>query len=186
MNFDNFTIKSQEAVQKATEIAMARQNQSIEPSHILKGMLTVDENVIPYLLKKLNVNLDIFSSALDKIIESFPRVSGGQQYLSNDSTQALQKATSISQEFKDEFVSIEHLLLGILSVNDSTSRLLKDSGVTEKELNAAIRQLRKGSMVTSQTSEETYNSLNKYARNLNDLAPERQTGSGDRQERRDP
>jgi len=170
MNFNNFTIKSQEAVQKATEIAAAKQHQAIETSHLLKGMLMVDENVVPYLLKKLNVNLGIFTKALDHIIDSYPRVSGGEQYLSGDSNKALQKATALAQEFKDEFVSIEHLLLGILSVNDPTSRLLKDNGVSEKELKAAIRQLRKGSVVNSQTAEETYNSLNKYALNLNELA----------------
>jgi len=171
MNFNNFTIKSQEAVAKATEIATAKQNQAIETSHLLKGMLMVDENVIPYLLKKLNVNLDSFTAALDRIVDSYPKVSGGgEQYLSNDATKALQKATALAQEFKDEFVSIEHLLLGILSVNDSSSRLLKDNGATEKDLKTAIRQLRKGSTVNSQTAEETYNSLNQFARNLNDLA----------------
>jgi ATP-dependent Clp protease ATP-binding subunit ClpB len=170
MNFNNFTIKSQEAVQKATEIAAAKQHQAIETSHLLKGMLMVDENVVPYLLKKLNVNIEIFTKALDRILDSYPKVSGGEQYLSGDANKTLQKASALAQEFKDEFVSIEHLLLGILSVNDSTSRLLKDNGVTAKELSAAIRQLRKGSSVSSQTAEETYNSLNKYARNLNELA----------------
>jgi ATP-dependent Clp protease ATP-binding subunit ClpB len=170
MNFNNFTIKSQEAVQKATEIAAAKQHQAIETSHLLKGMLMVDENVVPYLLKKLNVNIEVFTKALDHILDSYPKVSGGEQYLSGDANKALQKASALAQEFKDEFVSIEHLLLGILSVNDSASRLLKDNGVTEKELKTAIRQLRKGSAVSSQTAEETYNSLNKYARNLNELA----------------
>jgi len=171
MNFNNFTIKSQEAVQKAMEIAAVKQNQAIETSHLLKGILIVDENVIPYLLKKLNVNLDSFTRELDRILDSYPKISGGgEQYLSNDATKALKKATGLSQEFKDEFVSIEHLLLGILSVNDTTSRLLKDNGVTEKDMKTAIRQLRKGSTVTSQNAEETYNSLNQFARNLNDLA----------------
>jgi len=170
MNFNNFTIKSQEAVQKATEIAMAQQNQAIENSHLLKGMLIVDENVIPYLLKKLNVNLDVFIPALDRIIDSYPEVSGGEQFLSNDATKALQKASALAQEFKDEFVSIEHLLLGILSVHDRTSQLLKENGVTEKDLKTAITQLRKGSTVKSQNAEETYNSLETYAKNLNDLA----------------
>ncbi|HWQ67254.1 MAG TPA: ATP-dependent chaperone ClpB [Methanospirillum sp.] len=170
MNLNNFTIKSQEAVQKAMEIASAQQNQAIETSHVLKGMLLVDENVIPYLLKKLNVNLDLLTRTLDRILESYPHVSGDEQYLSKDATKALQKANALSQEFKDEFVSIEHLLLGILSVNDPTSRLLKENGVLEKDLKTAIRQLRKGSAVTSQTAEETYNSLNLFARNLNDLA----------------
>ncbi len=131
MNLNNFTIKSQEAVQKAMEIASAKENQAIETSHILKGMLMVDENVIPYLLKKLNVNLDLFTLTLDRIVDSYPKVSGDEQYLSKDATKALQKATALSQEFKDEFVSIEHLLLGILSVNDNTSRLLKENGVTD-------------------------------------------------------
>ncbi len=170
MNLNNFTLKSQEAVQKAMEIASAKQNQAIETSHILKGMLIVDENVIPYLLKKLNVNLDMFTLTLDRILDSYPKVTGDEQYLSKDATKALQKANALAQEFKDEFVSIEHLLLGILSVNDTTSRLLKENGVTEKDLKAAIKQLRKGSTVSSQTAEETYNSLNLYARNLNDLA----------------
>ena len=170
MNFNNFTIKSQEAVAKATEIATAQQNQAIETSHLLKGMLTVDENVIPYLLKKLNVNLDVFIPALDRILDSYPKVSGGEQFLSNDAIKALQKATALSAEFRDEFVSIEHLLLGILSVNDRTSGLLKENRVTEKDLKTAISQLRKGSTVKSQNAEETYNALNLYARNLNDLA----------------
>ena len=138
MNFNNFTIKSQEAVEKATEIAAAKQNQAIETSHVLKGMLLVDENVIPSLLKKLNVNLDTFTPALDRILDSYPKVSGGEQHLSNDAIKALQKATALSQESKDEFVSHEHLLLGILSVNDRTSRLLKENGVTEKDLKTAI------------------------------------------------
>jgi ATP-dependent Clp protease ATP-binding subunit ClpB len=152
------------------EIAAAQQNQAIENSHLLKGMLLVDENVIPYLLKKLDVSLDVFTPALDRILDSYPKVSGGDQYLSNDATKALQKATALSQESRDEFVSLEHLLLGILSVNNSTSRLLKENGVTEKDLKTAIRELRKGETVKSQNAEETYNALNKYARNLNDLA----------------
>jgi len=161
MNFDNFTIKAQEAVQKATEIAQAKQNQAGETSHLLKGMLMVDENVIPYLLKKLNVNMDIFSRSLDKIIESYPKVTPGQQFLSNETNKAFQKALSLTQEFKDEFVSIEFLLLGILLTNDTTSHLLKDNGVNEKDLTAAIRQLRKGAAVKSQSAEENYNYLNK-------------------------
>jgi len=170
MDLNNFTIKSQEAIQKATEIAAAKQNQSIEPSHLLKGIFTVDENVAPYLLRKLNVNFDVLSKALDKLIDSLPKVSGGQQYLSSNSNQVLQKALELASEFKDQFISIEHLLLGILALNDAASRLLQNNGVTEKDLRSAIKQLRKGSTVTSQTAEETYNSLNKYALNLNDMA----------------
>ncbi|MGD0451913.1 MAG: ATP-dependent chaperone ClpB [Candidatus Bathyarchaeia archaeon] len=171
MNLNNFTIKSQEAIQKATEIATSKQNQSIEPSHLLKGILMVDENVVPYLLRKLNVNFDVFSKELDTIIDSLPQVSGGgQQYFSSNSNRALQKAEEIASELKDEFISIEHLLLGILTLNDAASRLLQSNGVNDKDLRAAIKQLRKGSTVNSQTAEETYNALNKYALNLNDMA----------------
>lgn len=170
MNLNNFTIKAQESVQKAQEIALAQQNQAIENAHLLKGMLTVDENVVPFLLKKMNVNLPLFIKALDKMAASFPKVSGGDPFLSNDALKALQKSVSFAREMNDEFVSIEHLLLGILVSNDPTSRLLKDNGLNEKDLKTAIRQLRQGSNVKSQTAEDTYNALNKYARNLNDLA----------------
>ena len=170
MNFKNFTFKSQEAVQKATEVAAEKQNQAVETSHILKGMLLVDENVIPYLLKKLDVNLDSFIPALDKIVDSYPKVSGGEQFLSNDAAKTLQKAITLSKEYGDEFVSIEHILRGILAGNDSASRLLKENGVLEKDLKNAIQELRKGETVNSQNAEDTYNALNKYARNLNDLA----------------
>ena len=170
MDLNNFTIKSQEAIQKASEIATAKQNQSIEPSHLLKAILMVDENVVPYLLKKLNVNFDVFSKELDKIIDCLPKVSGGQQYLSPNSNRALQKAADAASENKDEFISIDHLLLGILALNDSASRLLHEKGVTEKDLKSAIKQLRKGSTVNSQNAEETYNALSKYAVNLNDMA----------------
>ncbi len=170
MNLNNFTIKSQEAIQKAQEIAGGYQHQTIENTHILKALLTIDENVVGFLLKKLNVNIDIFASTLDKILDSFPKVSGGEQYLSSDSNKALQKASTYMREFKDEFISIEHILLGILSVNDTASKLLKDNGVTESDMMAAIKQLRSGSRVNSQSAEETYNSLNRYANNLNELA----------------
>ena len=172
MNFNNFTLKAQDAIQKAQELAAAFQNQSIDNTHLLKGILTVDENVIPYLLKKMNVNPDIVGKSLDKMVESLPKVSGGEHFLSADTSKALQKAETVAKEMKDDFVSIEHILLGILSVNDPASRLLKDNGVTERDLMTAIRQLRQGSSVKSQTAEETYHALNKYARNLNDLARE--------------
>ena len=170
MNFNNFTIKSQEAIQKAQEIAGAKQQQAIEPSHILKGIFTVDENVIQYLLKKLNVNTAALEQALDKIIESFPKVTGADQYLSRESSKVLQKAESYLKEFHDEYVTIEHLLLGILTTKNTVAQLLKDNGVNEKHLKLAIHDLRKGSNVKSQTAEDTYNALNKYARNLNELA----------------
>lgn len=170
MNFNNFTIKSQEAVQQAIQIATINAQQAIENGHLLKGILSVDENVTPFILKKLNVNTSMFEKALDKIVESYPKVSGGQPYLSNAANQAVAKASGYLKEFGDEFVSIEHLLLGILASKDTISQLMKDNGVTEKDLKAAISELRKGSKVTSQTAEETYNALNKYAINLNDQA----------------
>ncbi len=170
MNLNNFTTKSQEAVQQAQQIAMTDGHQSIENGHILKGILNVDENVTPFLLKKLNVNISSFTKALDRIVQSYAKVSGGEQYLSQNANKALTKASTYLKEFGDEFVSIEHLLLGILSAGDTISQLLKDNGVTEKGLKAAITDLRKGSKVTSQGAEETYNALNKYAINLNKQA----------------
>lgn len=170
MNFNQFTIKAQEAVQKALEIASGYQNQAIEPVHLLKGILTIDEQVIPYLLKKLNVNTQIINTTLDKILESNPKVAGGSPYLSQDSNNALLNATNCLKEYGDEYVTLELLLLGILKGNETTSKLLKDNGITEKDLKAAIQEMRKGSQAKSATSEETYNALNKFARNLNDLA----------------
>lgn len=170
MNFNNFTIKAQEAVQKASEITIGNQQQAIETAHLLKGLLLVDENVITYLLKKLNVNLNRLNDILDQQIASFPKVSGSNVYLSSDANSALQKATSYLKEFKDEFVSVEHILLGILAVNDKTSAALKDFGVNEKDLKKAIVSLRGDSKVTDQNAEATYNALNKYARNLNEYA----------------
>ncbi|WP_342647462.1 ATP-dependent chaperone ClpB [Mucilaginibacter sp. CSA2-8R] len=170
MNFNNFTIKAQEAVQKASEIATGNQQQAIENAHLLKGLLLVDENVISYLLKKLNVNMSRLNDTLDKQIESFPKVSGSNVYLSSNANTALQKAQSYLKEFKDEFVSVEHILLGILAVSDKTSSALKDYGVTEKDLKTAIVALRGDSKVTDQNAEATYNALNKYARNLNEYA----------------
>lgn len=167
MNLNNFTIKSQEAVQKAVELVTLNGQQAIENGHLLKGILEVDENVTPFILKKLNVNTQMFVAALDKIVESYPKVSGGQPTLSNNANQALTKASTYLKEFGDEYVSIEHLLLAILTTKDTISQLMKDNGITEKDLKAAIAELRKGSKVTSQTAEDTYNTLNKYAINLN-------------------
>ena len=170
MNFNNFTIKAQEAVQKASEIATGNQQQAIETAHLLKGLLLVDENVITYLLKKLNVNVNRLNETLDQQISAFPKVSGSNVYLSSGSNSALQKAQSYLKEFKDEFVSVEHILLGILSVSDKTSSALKDYGVNEKDLKKAIVSLRGDNKVTDQNAEATYNALNKYARNLNEYA----------------
>src|SRR6201991_2109436 len=170
MNFNNFTIKAQESVQKASEIATGNQQQAIENAHLLKGLLLVDENVITYLLKKLNVNLNRLKETLDEQIASFPKVSGSDVYLSSDTNSALQKAQSYLKEFKDEFVSVEHILLGILAAGGKTSTALKDLGVNEKDLKKAIIALRGDSKVTDQNAEATYNALNKYARNLNEYA----------------
>jgi ATP-dependent Clp protease ATP-binding subunit ClpB len=170
MSFDNFTVKSQEALQKALEIASAKQNQAIEPAHLLKAMLTVDGNVIPYLLKHFNINLDAFLGSLERLIDSLPKVTGGEHYLSTNSNKVLRKAQELAAESQDKFVSLEQLLMAILSAGDSASRLLQSSGVTEKELKEAIKQLRKGSTVNSQTTDETYNALNRFATNLNERA----------------
>jgi ATP-dependent Clp protease ATP-binding subunit ClpB len=170
MNFNNYTIKAQEAVQKASEIATGNQQQSLETAHLLKGLLLVDENVISYLLKKLNVNINRLNSTLDTQIQAFPKVSGSEVYLSSNTNSALQKAQNYLKEFKDEFVSVEHILLGLLSVNDKVSTALKDYGVNEKDLKLAINSLRGDAKVTGQNAEATYNSLNKYARNLNEYA----------------
>ena len=170
MNFNNYTIKAQEAIQKASEIAAGHQQQAIETAHILKALLTVDENVVSHLLKKLNVNISYLGTELDKQIEGFPKVSGSNIYLSSDANNALQKAQAYLKEFNDEFVSVEHLLLGILATSDKTSTLLKSQGVTEKDLKTAIKELRGNSRVTDQNAEATYNALGKYARNLNEYA----------------
>ncbi|QKJ30388.1 ATP-dependent chaperone ClpB [Mucilaginibacter mali] len=170
MNFNNFTIKAQEAVQKASEITTGNQQQAIENAHLLKGLLLVDENVISYLLKKLNVNLNRLNEQLDQQIASFPKVSGSNVYLSSSANSALQKAQGYLKEFKDEFVSVEHILLGILAVSDKAGSALKDMGVNEKDLKKAIVELRGDSKVTDQNAEATYNALNKYARDLNEYA----------------
>ena len=170
MNLNNFTIRSQEAVQKAMHLSTLNGNQAIETGHILKGILEVDENVTPFILKKLNINPETFERTVDSIIKSYPKVSGGQAYLSNSANQAIVKATASITDYKDEYVSVEHLLLGLITTGDAVANLMKDSGLTEKNLKAAIIDLRKGEKVTSQTAEDTYNSLNKFAINLNQQA----------------
>jgi len=172
MNFKNFTIKSQEAVQQAQQIAMSKQHQAIENGHLLQAILEVDENVTPFILKKTGANLEMLMQALERIVNSYPSVSGGDQYLSRKTNESLNYANSYLKEFGDEYVSIEHLLLGLLKSGDQVAQLLKDNGLSEKDLKTAINELRKGEKVTSQTAEETYNSLEKYANNLNRMASE--------------
>ncbi len=170
MNQNNFTIKSQEAVQTAQQFAEANGQQSLEPSHLLKGIFSVDENVLPFIFKKINVNIDKLMDENEKIITSIPKVDGGRIYLSDDLNKVFQKATTIAKDLGDEFISLEHLFLAMIAGKDKVSTLLKSNGINEKDVKAAVKELRKGSKVTSASAEETYNSLNKYAKNLNELA----------------
>jgi ATP-dependent Clp protease ATP-binding subunit ClpB len=170
MNFNNFTIKSQHAIEKAFQVASGKQQQVIETGHILKGVHSEGENVVGYLLNKLGVNLQSFTLVLDQIIDSYPRVSGGEPFLSREATKALQSASEISQKMGDQFVSVEHIILGLLNANDQIAQLLKDNGVNKKDLKEAITDLRKGAKVDSQTAEDTFNSLKRFAINLNERA----------------
>jgi ATP-dependent Clp protease ATP-binding subunit ClpB len=170
MNLNNFTIKSQEAIQQAFTIADGNKQQAIENGHLIKGMMMQGENVSNFILKKLNVNIPVFESAIDKLIESYPKVSGGEPYLSRDANKSLQKAIKYSKEFGDQYVSLELLYLGVLASGDEVSRMMKDNGITEKGLKLAIQELRKGAKVESQSAENTFNSLNRFALNLNDMA----------------
>jgi ATP-dependent Clp protease ATP-binding subunit ClpB len=170
MNLNNYTIKSQEAIQQAQQIAQGLEHQQIENEHLFKGIFEVDENVLPFMLKKLNVNIPILKQALDKQIESFSKVSGAELMLSREAGKSLNKASIIAKKMNDDFVSIEHLILAVFKSNSKIAQMLKDQGITEKTLQSAINELRKGENVTSQNQEETYNALNKYAKNLNQLA----------------
>ncbi len=170
MNFNNFTIKSQEAVQQAVNLAQSRGQQAIEPTHLLAGVLKVGENVTNFLFQKLGMNGTQIATVIDRQIDSLPRVTGGEPYLNRESNEVLQKAVQLSKEMGDEFVSLEAILLALLNVKSTASTILKDAGMTEKELRAAINELRKGEKVTSQSGEDTYQSLSKYAINLNEAA----------------
>ena len=170
MNFNNFTIKSQEAVQEAVNLTQARGQQAIEPVHLLAGVLKVGENVTNFIFQKLGMNDHQVALVIDRQMESLPKVSGGEPYLSRESNEVLQKAVQYSKEMGDEFVSLEAMLLALLNVQSTVSTILKDAGMTDKELRAAIAELRKGEKVTSQSSEDTYQSLSKYAINLNEAA----------------
>jgi len=170
MNFNNFTIKSQEVVQQAQLIAQENEHQEIQNEHIFKAILDTDENVTPYLLKKLNVNLQLFEQLLASQLKSFSKVTGGNIQLSRESGKTLNEASIIAKKMNDEFVSIEHIIIAIFKSKSKIAQVLKDQGVTLKALESAILELRKGERVTSQSAEDTYNSLNKYAINLNELA----------------
>ncbi len=170
MNLNQFTIKAQDAVQQATAIAQSQNNQAIETGHLLKSLISEEENVPFLLLKKMGINHNIFAQVVDRMVQSYPKVTGGEPYLSPDAGKAIQKAIDYAKEFGDQFVPVEHLLLGLLVVGDKTSQMMKDSGMSEKEMKAAIRELRKGSSVNSQSADETYDVLNRYAINLNERA----------------
>ena len=171
MNFNNFTIKSQQAVQKAIDIARGNGNQAIEPAHLLKGMIEEGESVIKFIFQKLSLNDTFIAQLLSKEIEKYPRVSGGQDpYLSRASNDSLTKAVDYAKKCGDEYVSIEAMLTGILLTDNSASTILKDAGMTAKELESAISELRKGKSASSQSTEEQYNALSKYAINLNERA----------------
>ncbi|NLZ72898.1 MAG: ATP-dependent chaperone ClpB [Bacteroidales bacterium] len=166
MNFNNFTIKSQEAVQSALNTAQSNGQQVIEPAHLLLGIMKVGENVTPFIFQKLGLNDQQIQKIVEKEVASYPKVSGGSPYMSSSLNEIFQKATQLATDMKDEFVSLEHLLLSLLLVKSNASAILKDAGVNEKNLRAAIDDLRQGQRVTSQSSEDTYQSLEKYATNL--------------------
>ena len=170
MNFNNFTIKSQEAVQQAIQLVQNRGQQAIEPEHLLAGVLKVGENVTNFIFQKLGMNGQQVAMVLDRQISSFPKVSGGEPYLSRGANEVLQKAVEYSKGLGDEYVSLEAMLLAILNVNSTASTILKDAGMNDKDLRTAINELRQGQNVTSQSSEDTYQSLSKYAINLIEAA----------------
>ncbi|WKD86708.1 Chaperone protein ClpB [Polaribacter huanghezhanensis] len=170
MNFNNYTIKSQETIQQAQQLAQSYGHNQIENEHLFKALLEVDENVLPFLLKKLNCNVDILKQLLEKQLESFSKVTGAEITLSREASKTLTEAAIIAKNMKDEYVSIEHIILAIFGSKSTIAQILKDQGLTEKGLKEAINELRKGDRVTSQSAEENYNALNKYAKNLNQLA----------------
>lgn len=170
MNFNNFTIKAQEAVQEAVNLVQSRGQQAIEPVHVLQSVMKVGENVTNFIFQKLGMNGQQIALVLDKQIDSLPKVSGGEPYLSRETNEVFQNTTQYSKEMGDEFVSLEPVLLALLNVKSTASTILKDAGMTERELREAINELRKGEKVTSQSSEDTYQSLEKYAINLNEAA----------------
>ncbi|MFN3840016.1 MAG: ATP-dependent chaperone ClpB [Cyclobacteriaceae bacterium] len=170
MNFEKFTVKSQEALQKSAEIAMGMQQQAIEPGHLLKAVLETDENVAGYLFKKLAINRNLLDTRLEELLNSYPRVSGQQPYLSTATNALLQQAEKELREFKDEYIAVEHLLLAMLSAKDKVSTLLRDAGFERATLIKAIKELRGGTKVTDQNAEAKYKSLERYSKNLNELA----------------
>ncbi|HRY98978.1 MAG TPA: Clp protease N-terminal domain-containing protein, partial [Bacteroidales bacterium] len=170
MNFNQYTIKAQEALGKAQETAMRMEHQAISSEHLLQGILLTDERLVSALFNRLGVSLPPLVQALSKQLGSIPRVQGGEQYFSREASAALQKALSYLPGFKDEYVSLEHLLLALADGSDATARMLKDAGIRQQELRQAILELRKGGTVNSPGAEDSLDALNRYARNLNSLA----------------
>ncbi|MFZ6665136.1 ATP-dependent chaperone ClpB [Peijinzhouia sedimentorum] len=170
MDLKNYTIKAQEAIQKAAEVALANQQQAIEPGHLLKGIMQTDENVVNFVFKKLAVNINTLSQRVEQIITAYPKVTGAQPYLSNSSAQVLQKATAYLKDFGDEYVAVEHILLALLDGGEKIAALLKELGLNSKDTKAAITELRGGSKVTDPNAESKYRSLERYSKNLNELA----------------
>ena len=170
MNFNNFTIKAQEVIQKAVQLTRTNGNQAIEPEHLLKAVLTEGDAVVRFIFQKLDINPANVTRPLDAALQQLPRVSGGEPYLSNDASKVLEKANDIASKGGDQYVTIETLLMALFEVKSAVSTILKDAGMTRDELRAAIDELRKGKSATSQSAEEQYNALNKYAINLNERA----------------
>ncbi|MBQ7824629.1 MAG: ATP-dependent chaperone ClpB [Bacteroidaceae bacterium] len=170
MNFDNFTIKSQEAIQKAAQIAAGKSQQAIEPAHLLEGVLQTGESMVNYIFQKLGINANLLKTSVEKAIDSYPKVSGGEPYLSRETNEVLQKSIDFAKKSGDQFVTLESILMALLQTKGQVSSLMKDAGIVEKELGSAIDELRKGKKATDASAEDTYNALNKYAINLNERA----------------
>ena len=171
MNLGNFTIKAAEVVQQAQQLAFNSQNPNIETEHLLKALLDQEDSPVDYLLKKNNVTVNLVDNKLDELIKKLPKTNGEPaQSIGREANNVVLRAGAALKQFKDEFVTPEHILLAIVQGTDAVAKLLKDSGLTEKGLIAAIKELRKGETVTSQTQSQEFNSLNKYARNLNEMA----------------
>lgn len=172
MDLNKFTIKAQEAIQRAQQLSMEQRHQAIECTHLLKGIILVDEHVLPYIFKKLSINFQNINATLDRMLEGYPKVDGAEQYLSREANESLLMAQSSAREFGDEYVTLEHMILGLIRSGNQVGKMLKDAGLNEKELVAVIRELRKGASVRSQSAEDTYNALDKYAIHLNERARE--------------
>ena len=172
MNLNNLTTKAQESVQQAQQLAFENEHQQIENEHLFQGILETDDNVIPYIFSKLNINSALLKQLNQSALKSFPKVSGGTQMLSQKASQTLMNAIAIAKKQKDEYVATEHLLLALFDSKSTVSKMLQDQGVSKSNLSEVIKELRKGEKITSASAEQNYNALNKYAKNLNQLAQE--------------